>query len=433
MRMGRVLLATSALLGLAACPGPTECLVDAISSPPSAPALVLVGQPAEVSFPLSWNLCGERQGPAQERLSVEVYSPDNRLVENTAQLNASAGVVRFTPEVPGSYHLMAAFEPVGGLQQVDVLAAQERSAESVAQQLPRPCEVLEHTARGSWICDAQVLRDEKVAQTLTNADPSRPLRVAVSGDAVWTVDTQTVRRYVDTDGTLVLTGSLAHQDALPEFLLASDGELVALTAQVLHRFTFAGEALQRTGMTGWETDERFFAGPLEPRAFLVRAGDVLATVQHSLTDQGVQVSRACTYQLDGGAYTRTAAPCQTLTGLPTGVEDGVLWTAEQTQTVGFAPILVVRRFTLGPGGFAQQASMMAGTLFQVIASLYRASSAPVLTNSQGLWAVVAWRPSRQDLVLEVLDRVLQEPRASSDLYWLQVGTGTRVRLRPPPR
>jgi hypothetical protein len=444
MRTARALLAALALAGLAACsdPGTGGCSGGA-STPQAAPRqhLGLVGQQVRLLLiPFVPFGCDGEPTHLPDGLSVEVYAPDNRLVPHTARLDEPrmSAVVTFTPEGPGRYHVLAAFEPVGGLSQVGVLVAEDRTAESTPLPLPRECAVLERTARGTWVCDAQVVRDGVVTQELALTTPGAgvPLRVAVAGDVVWTADQGTLRRYVDTDEGLVLTASLSGGFSAPDFLLASEDELLMLHA-TFERYMYAEGTLSRTGSSTWADPLAGNVAMYEPDGVLVRAGDVVAVAARRMDPQtGVLGTQACMYQLSGGSYVRTQEACQQLPGTPVGFEDGVLWTQEAPQLSG--PLgFTVRRHALVQGRFEEQGALLLGGGLQPFGlPLLRSSAVPVFAEVAvtGMTAVVvAWRPARQELVLEVLGRELTTPRASSSLYWGRTLDGTvTVRVRPLP-
>jgi hypothetical protein len=445
MSAARMLLAVAALAGLTACPGPGNDCFDVGSPSTTAeppPQLGVVGQPVNVDVEafLPFTCDGTEQLP--DGLSSEVYAPDNRLVPSTPMLRGSrTGAVHFTPDQPGRYHVLAAFEPVGGIRQVGVLAAVDRTSESpLLSSLPETCAQLERTARGTLLCGAAVVRGGQVAQRL-GAPGNTPRLVAVAGDVVWAVDTSNVYRYVDTGAALTLSGQRSHGSAQPEFLLAREDELLVLHASWLQRFTFSAGTLTSTGLTPWDEVQATFMSNEQPLGFLVRAGDTLAVVGRGplLRNEGFMIgTRACTYHLVNGSYVRTKeVACQEMTGMPEGIEDGVLWVRE-TGTIpigGASPSETVRRYVLTQGRFEEQGSLLLGPAIQIISSLLRSTSVPVFGIGQPSPRLVVptWRPAQRDLVLELVDRDLVSPSVSSTFFWGLGPTGLmRARARPSP-
>lgn len=447
MSAARVLLAVAALAGLTACPGTGgDCFdvgVPGIGNEPP-PQLALVGQPSDVEVEAFIPFTCEGEGQLPDSLSSEVYSPDNRLLPSTPVLRDSrAGAVRFTPDVPGRYHVLAAFAPVGGIRQLDVLAAVDRSREGTLLALPETCAQLERTARGTLLCGAAVVRDGKVTQRLGGGTGQVPRMVAVAGDVVWAVDAANVYRYVDTGGaTLTFSGAVEHRDTQPEFLLATADELLVLHSARLQRFITSEAGVPvSTGTGSWAEVGAQPTTPDQPLGFLVRAGEVLAVVGRGPVSQsgGFPIgTRACTYQLVNGRYVRTqTVACQELPGMPEGIEDGVLWTRETTHsTTTFLQQETVHRFTLKQGRFEEEGSLLLGLASFVTSPLVRSTSVPVFSIGQPspTQVVPAWRPEQRDIVLEVVDRELVSPSASSAFYWGLAPTGqlrARVRASAP--
>jgi hypothetical protein len=442
MRAGLGLLAAVALGVLAACPDPgSDCFGPGGSVAEPPPTIGFVGQPTTVVVSSSFvsSFCEEEQAVRPDSVSVEVYAPDNRLVPSTVRLGTggASGTVSFTPDMPGRYHVLAAFAPVGGLRQVGVMVAEDRTAEAgPPAPLPHLCDVLERTARGTWVCDAAVVRNGVVAQRLPVDNPGRtvPLRVAVAGDVVWTADSTTLRRWVDTGEALVPAGVTTFGSTPPDFLLASGDELLMLHA-TFDRFVHSEGRLLRTGSVTWREQVSGSLSELEPAGILLRAEGAVALVHRAFDRQtGAVGLQACPYRLEVDRYLRTADPCELLPGGLAGVEDGVLWTVGSTFTTG--PVThTVRRYALVQGRLREQGVLEVGALMPVLGPLLRGSAVPLFTDGRGSGAaaVVAWRPARGDLVLEVLDRTLQTARASSGLYWGQTAnTVPLVRARPSP-
>lgn len=446
MSAARGWLAGVALAALTACPGPDgDCFTGSGQGGPLElpPRLAVVGRQVDVTVDavLPFTCDGTEQFP--DALTSEVYAPDNRLVPSTPVLRGSSGgAVHFTPDMPGRYHVLAAFAPVGGIRQVGVMVAVDRSAEAPPMALPEMCSQVERTARGTLLCGAAVVREGGVTQRLGAAGSVPPRMVTVAGNGVWAMDGTKVYRYVDTGGTtLTLTGSVSHGDSLPEFVLATEDELLVLHPSVLQRFvSSAAGAITSTGRSSWSEVQVTMSLPDQPRGFLVRSGDVLAVVGRGSVAQGsgfTTGTRVCTYHLVTGRYERTKeVACQELPGVPEGVEAGVLWLREQASPPpgSFLPNDTVRRYVLTGGRFEEQGSLVLGPTTLFTTSLFRGSSVPVFGIGQPspIPVVPAWRPEQRDVVLEVLDREAFSASASSTFYWGMGPTGPRARARPSP-
>lgn len=441
MSAARGVLAVVALAVLTACPNEPDCFGTGTGLPSEQPPkLAVVGQQVDVSVTASAPFACDGPGQFPDSLTAEVYSPDNRLVPSTTVLRgSSAGGVRFTPDMPGRYHVLAAFAPVGGIRQVGVVAAVDRTGEAPVMALPEHCNQLERTARGTLLCGAAVVRDGQVVQRL-GASGLVPRMVAVAGDVVWAADASNVYRYVDTGGALVLSGSTGHTDQQPEFLLATEDELLVLHTTTLRRYVSSAGVPTATGASAWNEVQAVPLAPDQPRGFLVRSGDVLAVVGRGTVGQGggfTAGTRVCTYHLQDGRYVRALVlPCQELPGSPEGIEDGVLWVRETGSPTppSFLPDDTVRRYVLTHGRFEEQGSLRLGPTTFVITPLFRSTSAPVF----GLGAVTSelvvptWRPEQGDVVLEILDRTLFSASASSRFFWGMGPAGPRARERPLP-
>ncbi|XXF77491.1 hypothetical protein P2318_31225 [Myxococcaceae bacterium GXIMD 01537] len=436
MKPARALLAAVAVVGLTACPDPPDCTFVGGASAPVGPPLARVGEPTEVElWPLQPGTCSPTR--ISDGVSAEVYSPDNRLLESTARLRGSAGVVRFTPQEPGSYHLLVSFVPSGGLRQVDVLAAVERGAQAPLETLSTPCRhQLARTTRGTWLCDTAVIRGGQVVEQLSSGTTSVPaVLVRVAGDVVWVADRTSVRRYVDTGTTLTLSASRMHGGTGLENMLATENELLGLDAQTLRRITYADGQLTMAAISVWNDVSVPPTSDTDARAVLVRKGDALM-VAHRAQGPTAPTTRACGFQRMGDTYVRTSVPCQVLPGYLTGYEDGVLWTQSLDSPSSMMGLSYqVRRFALTAQGELQAQGMLAlGSLRPQTASTLADSVVPVYSDEthSGANVMATWDAARQSIVLEQLgNSPLLSPRASATLYWGQPGKGTGVRVRPP--
>jgi hypothetical protein len=425
-------LALPLLLLLMGCPGEVPCFVANL--PVRQPAFMLVGEPTRLS--IAPQIPGECDGPMNvppRSLTVEILDPDQQPVAHQATLGnptSAHATLLFTPTRPGPHHVFAAFDPVGGIHQFDIHAAHDRSRQAPITQLNSACQVLERTARGTWICNAAVFRDGALVEQLPQG------RLAVAGDVVWVVGAQQLHRFVDTGGPLLVpSASLEHRMGLPEFLLASADELVVLYGGTLQRVTFSGTTLTPTGSTSWGPGVQEPISPTSPRGVLLRAGDRLALVRRPSLNVGTPLE-ACAYQLQAGAFARTSDACQQLPGVVIGFEPGVLWLGEQSA----GPTLsAIHRLEWTGTGFVLRGSLgMTGfqPLFPLM--LARSSAVPVLQSAHALppgivTAVPLHVPGEELLQLEHLDAEIRDPLASSSFFWGARPTAqgtTRVRGRP---
>jgi hypothetical protein len=399
----------------------------------------------QVSMGLSPNLADgcrfEPQG-TPDTLTVEVSGPDNLPVPAEATLGnppTATASLKFSPDKPGRYHIFAAFDPVGGIQQFDMYAARDRSPEAPVHTLPRTCTALERTRRGGWLCDSDFVRDGAVVQRFSGA------RVAVAGDVVWVVNGSQVQRYVDTGAAaLVSTASMTGGASTTEFLLASETELLAIRSPDVHRIVFDGTATLAFKGSASLLFSSGTIGSTGLRGILVRSGEQLAVISTAPPSGGVQpansfTSQVCSYRIEPDRLLRTADPCQTFTGDVVGYEPGALWVGTP---LSFGDELAdLRRLEWTVTGLAEEASLPLGPAFEVPRNSLttRNSAVPVVISSaSGLSSrprptVPVYTPERRTILLEFLDSEMPKPTASSALLWggtpLSSST-SRIRVRP---
>lgn len=436
----RFFLLLGALLGLSGCPGGADCVVDAVPRPPQRPGLILVGQEVHLKLtPSVSGMCGGERLELPRSFEVEVSGPDNLPVPSQATLGAPPNTpahLKFTPDQQGRYHIFAAFEPVGGLQQFDLYAARDRSAEAPAHTLLQSCTALERTLRGGWVCDSSFLRDGKVVQAFGDA------RVAVAGDVVWAVDTTQIQRFVDTGTALELTASMTDAASTADFLLASETELLALRSSNLSRVTFDGTPeLRLKGSEVFPVSGT--VGSTGLRGLLIRSGDEVAVIANDSSGSSGQpsntfTSRACMYRIEPDRLTRRAAPCQSFTGDVVGYEPTGVWVG--TRLSFEEELTELRWLELTDAGLVEQASLPLGRGFQVPRHplLARHTATPVLHslslhNARSLLAVPTYAAHRRTILLEILETELLQFSASQHLLWGTPATNPRslrVRIRP---
>jgi hypothetical protein len=377
--------------------------------------------------------------------TAEVTGPGGELLETHVQLgtpsSSATTAVQFTPEQPGPHHVLIEFAPQGGLHQVDVHAAVDRTAETPSQTLPRICNSLERTLQGAWVCDSSVLRGNEVLESFPNS------RLAVAGDAIWVVDGQNIRRYVDTGTAITLTGTIARPFVGLEFLLPSPNELVLLGSS-LGLFTFQGGVVAAGGATPWTRPSSQITSD-SPYAVLLRDGGHLA-IASRVSSATAPTFQVCPYQLLAGRFERTPGDCPRFPGEIIGFEHDVLWTRDQPPSSAAPTPVQLRRWVWAGGQLTEQGSLTLGIhVFVFTAARLRNSVVPLVHNAPHVssfpiqpqaefpstYSLVTWSPQRKALVLEHLDEVLTSGYASTSLYWGFVppspSSAMRARIRLP--
>lgn len=442
MKLCRFLFLLGALLGLAGCPD-EPCFTDSIGLPgPPPPGVIVVGEEASMRVtPLVFGGCGTENPESPQTLSVEVYGPDNLPVPSQSALgkpSRASATVTFTPDKPGRYHVFAAFEPVGGIQQFDFYAARNRSAEAPVHTMNRLCGAMERTRRGGWVCDSDFVRDGSVVRQFAGA------RLAVAGDVVWVVDGSQTQRFVDTGTALELTATLTGGAIPIDTLLASEAELLAIRSAGVDRIVFDGTAALALKGSAIMPASNGTLGSTGLRGLLVRSGDQLMIVINTSTSSPSQpsnsfTSQACPYRIEPERILRTTDPCQTLTGDVVGYEPGGLWVGTRFP---FGEFLADLRWVEMAGGtLVEQASLPLGTNFETVkhsfsgrntaVPVFASPASPLSTRFQPTMPVYA--PDQRTILLEYLDSEMPQPSASTSLQWGAAnGSGTTLRIRVRP-
>jgi hypothetical protein len=435
----RILPLLVGLLGLTGCPD-EPCFPLPPSVPTTQPGVIMAGEPVRLTVsPQSLPSCtGRASEDSPSSFSAEIYGPDNQPVPHQASLDApnrTTGVVRFTPEQVGRYHVFTAFEPVGGIQQFSLHAAIDRSAEAALHPLSQSCASLERTRRGAWVCDTDVLRDDALVRRFSGG------RLAVAGDVVWVLSNGAIQRFVDTGTDLTLTASTPQRGS-PEFLLAFEDELLLLSTSALERVGFDGAALAYTGSAPWVPGTSPFSPP-GPVGLLLRAGDRVGVVTRRIASTQGLVNELCTYRLEDGRILGTHEACRTFTPAVLGYEPDILWTGEATPFTNI--IHDVRRMEWTGTELVEQASFPLGPDLELAPRSFphRQTVVPVIlahrasSSSRPRPVVPVYSPERRAFILEHLDAEIPTPLASTTLLWgMPLGgppsASIRVRVRPPP-
>jgi hypothetical protein len=422
-------------LGLCGCPSDESCPSTPDLSPFSIVALLVVDEPVKLNlYPFENGGCAP-PGVMPDSITAEITGPDGQPIPNESSMNLPSsltGTVRFTLEKPGPHHFLTAFEPVGGLLQFDLHAARDRSSEAAMKSLSSACTTLERTDLGSWVCNSQVFRGDQ--SFLLNLPSGR---IAVAGNVVWVAGGQQIHRYVDTGTKLELSATLSHTEGAAAFLLASPDELLVLHAQSLLRVAFDGTALVFTGRTAWAGAPAPIDNNESLQGLLLRTGSGLALVSRAKASEA-QSLQACAYQLEASGMVRTAEPCQPLTGMLLGYERSVLWMGALSP--GTRDVEALHHMEWTGSRLETRGSLIVGSSLQITRSGTQGStSIPVLAGApyeiRGLpirAGVPVYRPEEGQVSLELLDKEITQPSASSTLLWgaPKSGTGSRIRLRP---
>lgn len=422
LKRSPLVLALALLLILPGCGGTDPCTPFPVQQ--NTPAwLLLVGQTEELLVGPSLDyagVCRGIEGTSITSAHIEIFDPDLQPVafESTLIPTDDSGVfLRFTPRKQGSYHFYIGFEPIGGIQQFDLLAIPDRSREPPIQVLSQRCNELERTRSGAWLCGSNVFRGATYVQTIPSG------RVAVVGDVVWVASRSEVQRYVDTGTKLELTASLSQPWGLPESINATENDVVLVNSSNLQIFTFNGTALSYKEATQWPL--RGAAGHLGdegPLGVLFRAGDRMALVQNAPGAPGLYQS--CPFQLTHqGHILRMTEPCQTFEGFVVGFEPRALWAAERSTPTG--PVRALHHLEWDGTAFVKRASLpIPETLtFDYPLRLFRSSARPVLRPNFPLnrlldrSAVPVYVPGEPLLRLEHMDAGLSSPQASASFFW----------------
>jgi hypothetical protein len=323
------------LLALCACGSetgpevPADCALPAARQlfPKPEERVFVPGQEASLAF--EWSTYRSCPGTVRARVEVAGSAPreaDLELepVDGTYGLRIP-GVVRFTPTEAGTWRVTLRVEGAEGEVASELLVAADRS-DALVWELPRWCQALHRTTRGTLLCDGEVYRESERVQTL----PAESL-LATAGDVVWEVEGSRVRRYEDTG-----TGGLTPVPALsldtgrtrsPRTLHATGRELlVVYEGGHLVRFVH-DEAL---GLTeGGEAAYPYFT--YMDRSFQLRRFEDRAVLVASYGT----MSAACYYRVAGTGLTLLpwAGPsgqqwngCQALAGIAIGMGEAGLWT-----------------------------------------------------------------------------------------------------------
>jgi|GEM_PF-1043679 len=420
-RTGRLLAAVLALLFGAGCPGdpiPEECFIGGGSSAVPPPLLVPVDQPVSLLIPTGMDpSCGPTRAERPESVTVEVQDPRNLPVPATVELSPSfwGANVHFTPTMPGRYHLIVAFSPVGSLRQVDVHVAEDgRQRPTVARVTNKAeCLSLARTRGGTWVCDGRAFRES--GEQEQPVGQARNSAIAVVGDVVWSMFEGQVRRYVDPGtGPLLLTGTAPFPlsntpDTTPHTRLATEDEYVLMDTTTVYRYTFSeGVGVLPVPTSRWVQQSGLTFGSDATQVIALRTGTTLwlvNRVQEPVTF--VPRTWACPFHL-GLLSTYVPVPdrpCTSLTGEPLGYGDGVLWT-RQTLSSGQGFSNVVHRYTVTEehGPWEQGVLSLDSSLAVFMSELRHGPTLPVFTSisSTGPRATPRWDSERGELLLVLL-------------------------------
>ncbi len=436
-------LAAALLLGLAGCDDSPKCESFPADLHQTA-GMLLAGKPEELRIFADVGHAGDCAGvpdPTINSVYVEIYGPDQQPVAHESSYvtpSTPAALIRFTPAQEGRYHFFVAFDPLGQVQQFDLLAVRDRSTEPPLQTLQNRCNALERTRSGTWLCDTNVFRGPAFVETLLSG------RIAVAGDVVWLATGSQLLRYKDIGTELQLTATMVQQLGQAQYVHASEDEAVLLLENWIQRVTFNGTELTATSPTRWERPGN--AGPIGdegPQGILFRTGERLFLVQSVFSVEGLRL-QSCPYELIEGHYVRMAQPCQVMEGVAAGFEPSVLWVADKP---ALGPNLgALRRLELTQVGFIPTATLSVPPTLTLAfpQKFHRSSVLPVLTPNVRTFvpvlraAVPVYVSGQSQLRLEHLDEGVSSPQASPSFFWGSMSqdsvtsSGTRIRTVTPP-
>jgi hypothetical protein len=416
------------LAGLSGC-SEEPCFGAGIVTGTMPPTMILVG--AETAFhamPSLPDFCRPEEVPTPTSLTVEVTDPDNQPVQHSARLGNPAstpGTIRFTASKPGRHHVFIAFEPVGGIQQRDFHAAMDHSKTATALAVPQQCSALERTRQGAFVCDQDVLRDRIYLRRFTDDS-----LLAVAGDAVWMVNGSSVERYVDSGSAFTLTQSLGDIHGAPEFLLATENELVVFYPYSIKLLTVSGTGLFHTGTALW-TPSNIPLSTSKAQVVAVRTGDRLGVVTRIAAGSTIASTyQVCPHRLQSGRFDRTTEPCPTFTGTLVGYEPDGLWVANP-QRFSQTEFTDLRYLQWTAAGLVEQASLPLDANLTLKTRPFdgRQTAVPTLTASTSpvgplpISALAVYSADRRSILMEHLGRELFEGTASQRLYWSSRSSG----------
>ncbi|HEX8702878.1 MAG TPA: hypothetical protein VF815_28845 [Myxococcaceae bacterium] len=442
MKIHRLLPLLVALAGLTGCPEEPCFSGGGVIVTPQPPGMILVGEETtlRVSPNLGFSDCGSGEIATPESLTVEVYDPDNQLVENESSLgnpSTNLSTLRFTATKPGRHHVFVAFDPVGGIQQFDFYAALDHSKQATALTVPQPCTSLERTQQGALVCDLDVLRHGTYVQRFTNS------LLAVAGDVIWVVNGMRIQRYVDTGSALTLMQTLENVQGTPEAVHGSENELVVAYNSVLQRFTVSGTGLSTTGTAPW-ISSTLPVSNTGNRLLMVRTGDRLGIITRtSPSTTNTPSYQVCAHRNEGGRFLRTPEPCSSFTGVLVGYEADGLWVGDP-QPFSEVDFTGLRYLQWTATGMAEQASLPLGFNLKLRTRpfYWRQTAVPTVTSMalSGTSAPLAAEPiyssERKAILFEHMGPELFEASASKQLFWANQfpsgppSNGLRVLVRP---
>jgi len=442
MKIHRLFPLLVALVGLTGCSDDPPCFGGGVSVGQQQPGVILVGE--ETTLRVSPNLafgCGGGEVPSPDSLTVEVYDADNQPVEHDSSLATPAtglSTIRFTPRKPGRHHVFIAFDPVGGIQQFDLFAAMNHASTAQALKVPQACSSLELTAKGAFVCDQNVIRNGTSIHRFTSS------ALAVAGDAVWVVNSSRVQRYVDTGSAFTLTQDLHNGMGTPEFLLATENELVVLYSGVVQRFTVSGTGLFTTGTAVWTPSSQSLAGSTGGRVVAVRTADRLGIVTRITSGTTVASGyQVCPHRLENGRFVRSTEPCSSFRGTLVGYEPDGLWVGDP-QRFSEVDFISLRYLQWTATGLAEQANMPLDFNFKLRSRPFsmRQTAVPTILSSatsvspRTLNTLAVYSPEQRAILMEYLGPELFEATATRQLYWAsqfaggQPTDGLLVLVRP---
>lgn len=311
-------------------PGPNPCQSAALGGGsdaavpfnPGPKVLGLVGVPFEIDL--------AQLAPACPVKNIEVFTevtdPSNRPVPHThsdpAQVRTT---VKFTPTLPGEYHVSARFEPSLGSTQLQVLVAADKSKGlSKTYQVTKTCASFEAMPSGLALCftsnGLEVFRDGATVQ------PKIPgYGYAVAGNVLWVVRQGAIERRTE------LAGGLSPAAVLPVETYDTNTTLIAREDSVL--MIGDGQVLKVNWQGGALLQESRTPFPHTGTDRSVASADLKTLLTLDRVTSGIGSFERCVLQLNTQALGR----CD---GLPPGTTDLIGVDATGVWSLGNATVRV---------------------------------------------------------------------------------------------
>ncbi len=254
---------------------------------------------------------------------VNLTGPDGQVLPSNLEPHPTSDDFTFSFEAAsaGTYTATFAYAPDAAtgkpplLYEVRVHVVRDRATDATVVTLPSVCTDLQRTSRGTWLCDAAVIREGVLIEQLEAG-----WLYTVQDDTVWGASKNggSVVRWVDTgQGPLVRMASAENTFAHPDFQLLN---FTVEGGSVFMRYTswLTGMTLASEGTL--EHVSHMNLGTHFPRGFARRGNRLL--IARPLVDAADSESRLCTY----GVVTNPDKPIGScVQGFSAGMTEEGVW------------------------------------------------------------------------------------------------------------